>query len=155
VRPKWPNDLFLGGRKVGGMLVEVSRGEATHAVVGVGLNVTSRATASAADLPLAAALYAEPELAPGRGARPPRETLLACILEGVERRLQEWSERRFERLVSDWERADVVVGRRLRLQFGKEVLEGRALGVTRAGLLRLETSAGSNRELAAGEVHLL
>lgn len=38
VRTKWPNDLYLYGRKVGGILVETGAG---WAVVGVGINVAS------------------------------------------------------------------------------------------------------------------
>ena len=38
VRLKWPNDLMLRGRKLGGILVEVSGGKA---VVGIGINLTS------------------------------------------------------------------------------------------------------------------
>ena len=37
VRLKWPNDLLLGGRKVGGILVEVA---GTKAVCGIGINLT-------------------------------------------------------------------------------------------------------------------
>ena len=44
VRVKWPNDLWIEGRKVGGILVEsVVRGAAVSAVVGVGINVMTRA----------------------------------------------------------------------------------------------------------------
>ena len=37
VRLKWPNDLLLGGRKVGGILVEATP---TKAVCGIGINLT-------------------------------------------------------------------------------------------------------------------
>lgn len=38
---KWPNDLLVDGRKLGGVLVESRMGASPFAVVGVGLNVTS------------------------------------------------------------------------------------------------------------------
>ena len=47
VRLKWPNDLMLRGRKLGGILVEVSRGKA---VVGIGINLTSAQWAALAKL---------------------------------------------------------------------------------------------------------
>jgi len=43
VRLKWPNDLMLRGRKLGGILVEVSRGKA---VVGIGINLSAWTSAS-------------------------------------------------------------------------------------------------------------
>ena len=39
VRLKWPNDLLVDGKKVGGILIENLMGESITAVVGVGLNV--------------------------------------------------------------------------------------------------------------------
>ena len=38
---KWPNDLRIGGRKVGGVLIEnsLSGSEVAHAIVGIGINV--------------------------------------------------------------------------------------------------------------------
>lgn len=148
VRTKWPNDLWLGERKVAGILVEVRAGSSAHAVVGLGLNVAVAAVPEE-DSAGATALAAE-----GRAA-PQREWLLAVILAAVERRLAEWRGGHAARLLDDWRAQDVALGRDVRVQTESGVLTGRACGVSAAGLLQLETAPGVRRELAAGEVHLL
>lgn len=81
-RLKWPNDLVVEGRKLGGVLVEteLSKGRATAAVAGIGLNVWWPE-----GLP--------PELAGGAttlghltGAEVPRAALLVALLERLESR---------------------------------------------------------------------
>jgi hypothetical protein len=47
-----------------------------------------------------------------------------------------------------------VIGRAVRLETASGIVEGRALALTGAGLLRIEVSGGTEREVAAGEVHL-
>lgn len=39
---KWPNDLLVGGAKIGGILIHVRRGDTIWATIGLGLNVTAR-----------------------------------------------------------------------------------------------------------------
>ena len=80
LRTKWPNDLYLGGRKAGGILVEARAGAGgmlEYAVVGVGINVASR-----------------PEDAPGGHPA-------ACLVEhGLERPLEELARDVAEAIVS-------------------------------------------------------
>lgn len=73
---KWPNDVLVGGRKVAGLLAEAvpgPAGSATAVVVGVGLNVTTRAD----ELP---AGVAATSLALETDAAADRDTLLRALL---------------------------------------------------------------------------
>ncbi len=70
VTVKWPNDLYLGGGKLGGILTEHVRG---HLVVGVGVNVEN-------DAPIGAAAL--------RGWRP--ETVSDIVLDGIRAAVNEW-----------------------------------------------------------------
>ncbi|HVS67283.1 MAG TPA: biotin--[acetyl-CoA-carboxylase] ligase [Mycobacteriales bacterium] len=75
---KWPNDVLVGGRKLGGLLVEIAGGAA---VVGIGLNVSTRAE----ELPVETAtslLLA--------GGSTDREPLLKEVLRSLARRYTEW-----------------------------------------------------------------
>jgi BirA family biotin operon repressor/biotin-[acetyl-CoA-carboxylase] ligase len=76
---RWPNDLLIGPRKVGGILVEskISDGSANYVVVGIGINVHQRAfspelTATATSLDLEC------------GRRIPRQPLLVALLKSLE-----------------------------------------------------------------------
>jgi BirA family biotin operon repressor/biotin-[acetyl-CoA-carboxylase] ligase len=77
---RWPNDLLLGPRKVGGILVEAksARGAVGYAVVGLGINVHQRGFDS--DL---AAIATSLDLETGRRAS--RQDLLIALLESLER----------------------------------------------------------------------
>jgi BirA family biotin operon repressor/biotin-[acetyl-CoA-carboxylase] ligase len=75
-RIKWPNDVFLRGRKVCGILIELSQQGSTPAVVaGIGLNVTqTEEQLAAAGLPLATSLQA------GAAAHVNRDTVARALL---------------------------------------------------------------------------
>lgn len=81
---KWPNDLWLRGLKVGGILLEAAAGGPGSVVVGVGLNVVEVPTGLTA--PVRAGVTA---LAVEAGRPVPREGLLIALLERVDRRLSD------------------------------------------------------------------
>jgi BirA family biotin operon repressor/biotin-[acetyl-CoA-carboxylase] ligase len=77
---RWPNDLMLGARKAGGILVEskIESGAAAYAVVGIGINVHQRAFAPDLTTP-ATSLDLE------SGRRVSRQDLLVSLLKSLER----------------------------------------------------------------------
>jgi len=98
VRLKWPNDLLLGDRKLGGILVEVSGGKA---VCGIGINLTSAP-------PGAAAL--------GR----PRDEIFSSLRE----RLRHWTSRPADEVLERWRELSATLGRRVRIDQGGQTREG-------------------------------
>jgi BirA family transcriptional regulator, biotin operon repressor / biotin---[acetyl-CoA-carboxylase] ligase len=138
---KWPNDVWVDGRKLAGILVE-GRPQEGWAVLGIGLNVataedefpeelrglaTSLAGAAAADAPV-------------------REQVLARLLGALDARLRNAP----GVIVADWSERDALRGRTVRWQGG----EGTAAGIDESGALIVDTSSG-RVTLDAGEVHLL
>jgi BirA family biotin operon repressor/biotin-[acetyl-CoA-carboxylase] ligase len=81
VRLKWPNDILLGGRKAGGILIEagLSGERIDHAVVGIGLNVNL----DLAHVPEIAA--SATSLSAELGRRVPRLRVLHSLLRCLER----------------------------------------------------------------------
>ena len=144
VRTKWPNDLWLDGRKLGGVLVEARPGAGGWAVVGVGINCDPAAIAGA-DLPRATTL------APGVR----REALLAELLHAIETAIDDWRCGRFEKLHAAWSERDCLLGTRVQVETAAGTMRGRACAITDLGMLRLELDSGESRDLAAGEVHTL
>lgn len=134
---KWPNDVWIAGRKVAGILVE-GRPQEGWAVLGVGLNVTterfpSELAESATSLRLA-------------GIDEETETVLTRLL----RSLDEWLGAPRARVLDAWRSLDALKGERVRWAGG----EGVADGIDDSGALRVETPTGPVA-LDAGEVHLL
>ena len=109
VRLKWPNDLMLRGRKLGGILVEISSGKA---VVGVGINLAS----------------APPDAA--RLGRPRDE-----LLERLRAALSLWTSASSGRIVERWRELSVTLGRYVRVELPGQAFEGIAEDIAEDGAL--------------------
>lgn len=138
---KWPNDVWIEGRKVSGILVE-GRPQDGWAVLGIGLNVATAADEFPEDLrEIATSLAAAADDAPDSP-----EAVLPLLLAALERRLGDPP----TEVVAAWRARDALRGRSVRWTDGS----GTAAGISDAGSLVVETDAGEV-ELGAGEVHLL
>jgi BirA family biotin operon repressor/biotin-[acetyl-CoA-carboxylase] ligase len=140
-RIKWPNDVWIDGRKVAGILVE-GRPQEGWAVVGVGLNVSTTKEELPPDLRDTATSLAE-----ASGADVDREAVLDSLFEHIEIRLGDPA----GVILEAWRERDALLGERVRWNAG----EGIAAGVAESGALIVESPAGERLELEAGEVHLL
>lgn len=131
-RVKWPNDVWIDGRKVAGILIE-GRPQEGWAVLGVGLNVLEQELPE--ELRETATTLALDAVDP----------VLAALLEGLKRRLSDAP----GEILAAWRKRDALRGQLVRWPDG----EGIAAGVDDSGALLVETSAG-RVALHAGEVHL-
>ena len=139
---KWPNDLYVGRRKLAGVLAEsTTQGNQTYVTVGVGINVLG----PAATLGISSATTLEEETG-GPFALAP---LLQALLDRIDKEL---AEPRWEAEVREWEKASAHRhGDRLTVRREGKDVSGAYLGLTPEGFLRLETPSGEV-VLAAGEV---
>jgi BirA family biotin operon repressor/biotin-[acetyl-CoA-carboxylase] ligase len=134
---KWPNDVWIGGRKVAGILVE-GRPQEGWMVVGIGLNVAVRVEDLPAELhDTATGLGLSP-----RDVEPVLRQLLGALQAAFD--LEEAA------LLAAWRARDALVGRRISWAQGA----GTARGVDAAGRLVVELEGGGLAELESGEVHL-
>ena len=145
VRLKWPNDVLVGERKLGGLLSEVV---GTAVVIGIGLNVSLRAD----ELPVPAAT----SLAIEDSAVVDRDPVLRAVLRDLERRYVDLTRASGDAaasgLAAAYREACATLGRDVRVELpGPQVLEGRAVDVDAEG--RLVLDVGGRREtVAAGDV---
>ncbi len=136
---KWPNDVLVDGRKLAGILVE-GRPQDGWAVLGIGLNVTTRAEGFPEELRDTATSLA------AAGVAATVETTLTELLHGLGR----WLEQPLPDVLAAWRARDALLGRPVRWDGG----EGIAAGIDEAGSLLVDTGTG-RVALRAGEVHLL
>jgi len=150
VQLKWPNDLVLHGRKLGGILVEVAGESAgpSAVVIGVGVNVhASAARAAAVDQPATA-------LSEHGGGVASRTALLAAALAELGEALEEFARCGFASFRAEWLERHVWQGRRVTLRVAeREVAEGEAVGVGEDGALLLRSARGV-RPFHSGELRL-
>jgi BirA family biotin operon repressor/biotin-[acetyl-CoA-carboxylase] ligase len=128
---KWPNDLWVHARKLGGILVEAaSMGGRSQVVIGVGLNIRPR-PADGLNTPPAALTEWRPGITAaqtlGLVAAPLIQTVLSFEATG------------FAPLQARFEARDVLKGHRVHTSDGAQ---GLALGVSPSGALRLQTASG-------------
>jgi BirA family biotin operon repressor/biotin-[acetyl-CoA-carboxylase] ligase len=151
---KWPNDVMLSGRKLGGVLIEteVAGEQVTAAVLSVGMNVNVRLDGLPKEVRETAVSLSE---ATGRAW--PLEELAARACEHLERAWPLLSEAR-SGLVETWQEMDALAGQRVAVSLGGTPDAGEVQGVNaridEAGALVLETPVGPRR-VTSGEVRSL
>jgi len=148
---KWPNDVMVGDRKLGGLLVERidggRDGGRAAAVIGIGLNVST----TRAELPTTQAT----SLALESAATTDRCTLVKAILRRLEGLLAVW-EHGFGvpsgELQGAYRAACSTIGQPVRIELpGHEAVDGVATGVDESGRLLVDTDSGP-RAFGAGDV---
>ncbi|MBK9302763.1 MAG: biotin--[acetyl-CoA-carboxylase] ligase [bacterium] len=151
VRLKWPNDVFLGGRKLGGILLDfMVLTPRPRLVAGLGLNVGRLPPDLPPDVRARAAVL-PPDPARWRTLGELAGAVLRRWDDGLERFLGAgWDEYR-----ADYERVDELAGRRVALASGSERREGLALGIDGTGALLLRHGDGRVSAALAGDVHIL
>lgn len=141
---KWPNDLWLDGRKLGGVLIEtVPAGNHRMAVIGIGLNIAPawRDTDSLNALSSGFACMQELDL----DASAPQ--VLALIARPLVQALLEFQAQGFAPWLERYRRRDALQGRAVTAG----ALEGVAQGVSAQGELLLQTAQGP-QVISGGEV---
>ncbi len=147
---KWPNDLFLAGRKLGGILCEMSA-EIDHVhyvVVGIGINVNIQPDEFPPDVAEIAT-----SLSAAAGTEISRPRLLAELLSQMEQQYESWLDRGLEGALPDWQRLDVLAGRQVRFSTRNGPVTGTACGLSASGGLRVETEGGQTVEVTHGDVN--
>ena len=155
---KWPNDVTVNDRKLAGILVEsrLSGGAIEGAVAGVGVNVTWPADVEEEVAPIATSLEAIRRQDAGISV-PTRPELLAAMVaefENLYDRLEVAAVR--EEVIREATERSAVLGREVVVRFADGTSrQGRALGLTATGALKLEVTDGGIEVLSIGEVERL
>jgi BirA family biotin operon repressor/biotin-[acetyl-CoA-carboxylase] ligase len=140
---KWPNDVWIEGRKVAGVLIEAHPPE--WAVIGIGLNVAVEPGELPADL-------RHPATSIGGGAT------VNAALAAVNERLGRWVKASWEAVLEEFRARDALRGRDLRWEGAGGAANsgaGVAEGIDERGNLAVLTSEGERLALGAGEVQLV
>jgi BirA family biotin operon repressor/biotin-[acetyl-CoA-carboxylase] ligase len=139
-RVKWPNDVWIGERKVAGVLIEARPPD--WAVIGIGVNVSIEATELPSDLRW-------PATSIGHGST------VEGVLEVLVHELGDWMDAHPDRVLAAYRTRDALAGRQVRWEGGGgEGGEGVADGIDEKGNLEVVTAGGDRVSLGAGEVQL-
>jgi len=144
---KWPNDVLADGRKLAGILLEMSGDVAgvCQVVVGVGLNVSVAAGVADIDQPWVDVAELVPDVS--------RNDLVGFILDELLPLLMNYQRLGFAAYRDEWEALHVHQGCEVELSTVALLTQGVALGVTSTGALRVDVD-GSEQIFNGGEVSL-
>jgi BirA family biotin operon repressor/biotin-[acetyl-CoA-carboxylase] ligase len=147
---KWPNDLVVGGAKLGGILIELraEAGGPAYVVIGLGLNVALGAQV----LRQVAASGTQAADLEGLGvARPERNRLVAALITSMLGGIEQFEREGFVAFVPEWRAADALAGKPVVISSETGSVTGHARGIDSGGALCLQTREGMRRFLT-GEV---
>jgi len=148
---KWPNDILVGGKKVAGILTELSAelDRVKHVILGIGVNVN----VSAGDFPselrrLATSLQAE------LGKPVARPDLAVAILHALDLDYARIASGQFAAVASEWEEHGTTIGQDVIIRTGNRQIRGRAESLGEDGALLLRTDHGHLERIIGGDVIL-
>lgn len=148
-RVKWPNDVWVDGRKLAGVLIETGGelGGPVDAVIGVGLNVQMPADwdhgidQAWADMA-------------GEGGETDRNRVAAGALGALIPALEQFDDHGLDAFLDRFGQLDALAGVPIDVVLPTGRVQGRALGVAGDGALRVALASGGERRFHAGEASL-
>ena len=152
---KWPNDIFLSGKKCGGILCEASLvddyRENWFAIIGVGLNVLTESYDFPRDLQtVATSLLLE------TGVYFSMDDLLTLICGEVFEHISTLEQAGFSPLLERWKQYDFLAGKSLQwLTHSGEVVRGRSEGPDDCGRLLVRDDNGLLHHVLSGDISLV
>jgi BirA family biotin operon repressor/biotin-[acetyl-CoA-carboxylase] ligase len=151
VRPliKWPNDILIDGKKLAGILTEVScsREQVDFVILGVGVNVNFSLEEMPAEIRETAT-----SVCAVRGNSVGREAFLRRLIQDLDRCYGEIEATGFATLASRWESYFGTRGQRVRIELLDHVMVGLARGIDQDGALIIEDEDGNRQRVVAGDV---
>ena len=150
-RIKWPNDLYLNGKKLCGILCELVGGEIPTAVVGIGVNLNARPEEIPAELKEKMTSLRAEGVTP-----PPPEALIKAITEKLDRAVYEdralTDKTALARYLGQIRDRSYLDGRTVGWTVNGETVSGTFQGIADNGAALLQLPDGTTRAVAFGEI---
>ena len=152
IRPmiKWPNDLYVGRKKLGGILTEVSVRENSveYVILGLGLNVNWNPQEEESILYPATSIFAE------RGIRASRSNLLIKILKSYEDYYRGVLAGQIDDIYKRWNEFSMIKDREVTIHSGRDTVRGKVLKIDKSGALVIINENGQEEKIQSGDVSI-
>jgi BirA family biotin operon repressor/biotin-[acetyl-CoA-carboxylase] ligase len=148
---KWPNDILIGGKKVAGILTELSAevDRVKHIILGIGIDVNLDAGEFPADLKkIATSLKIE------AGDTVSRAELAVAILRELDFDYARIGGGKFPVVADEWESGCATIGKNVTVHIGDRKIRGRAESLDDDGALLVRTEHGRLEHITGGDVTL-
>lgn len=149
---KWPNDLLIGNKKICGILTEaVTDYDKIKAVlVGIGIDVNFDEKELPKDMQnIATTVKSELNMEYNRAE------ILKEFFKIFEDLYEQYKNKNFKYIVSEWRRLSTTTGNRVKVYTGRKVVYGDAVGITNEGALIIEYDDGKLDKIISGEIKII
>lgn len=148
---KWPNDILLNGKKITGILTEMqAEADQIHSIIiGMGLNVNQTKDDFPPELQnIASSLLIE------KGDALSRASIIRSIFTHFEKLYLIFLEKGFYPIKLLWEGYAISIGKMIKARTLTGVIEGKALGITDEGVLKIEDASGVIHHVYSADIEL-
>ena len=148
---KWPNDLLIGGKKVVGILTEMSAevDRVRHVILGIGVDVNQEVNEFSPELrKIATSLKLE------AGGEISRAELATEILRELDFDYARICGGKFAQVADEWEAGCLTIGKNVSVQMGSRQIRGFAEALDDDGALLVRTEHGHLERIIGGDVTL-
>jgi len=146
---KWPNDILIRGRKVCGILTEMSAemDYLKELLLGIGIDVNMETS----DFPPALRKIAT-SLQIESGQKVSRPDLAVAILRELDRAYDLLMKGQFDEIAEEWREHCITLGRQVVLRVGNKIVRGRAEALDDDGALLVRGPHGHLERIIGGDV---
>jgi BirA family transcriptional regulator, biotin operon repressor / biotin---[acetyl-CoA-carboxylase] ligase len=148
---KWPNDILINGKKMTGILTELQAeaDQINSVIIGMGINVNQKLE----DFPIELREIAT-SLAIEQGVYFSRSAIIRSVLTHLEKLYILYLEKGFFPIKILWESYAISIGKTIKARTLSNVIEGKALGITDDGILKIEDHSGEIHYIYSADIEL-
>ena len=152
---KWPNDLTLGGKKVAGMLVDVSleSNRIENLVLGVGINFDVNVKQIEKSLKGTSNFYGVATLNEQKKKIKPVQLVQTFLVE-LEKIYKLLNAKQTKKIISEWTSRSSTIGKNVELNTGDRKIKGEAIRIDEDGALVVLENKKQHRIIAGDIIHL-
>lgn len=146
---KWPNDIYADGKKIAGILLELTGDPADvcHVIIGIGINVNMTSDAEEIGQPWTS-------VRAQTGALANRSELANLVSESLHHYLERHALEGFSSLRDEWQANNLWQGKRCTLSTGTQQVKGLMIGIDDQGALRMQVDGQGEKRFSGGELSL-
>ncbi len=155
-KQKWPNDITINGKKVSGILAEMSceADRVNYVVIGIGVNANVNVKKLVATIKGTEGYYGATSLMNELGKEVDRVKLVRGILDELEETYLELEEEGSDIIIRKWKQHSATLGTNVTVALNEMCFVGKAIDIDYDGALLVKLPDGNIKRIVAGDVYV-